>query len=189
MNRAMLIACLIALGAACAQAQVANIDERVINIQAPPVMITNIHAGYQTPAWASEAHKKDLPKRETPFLPLYLQVQNTSPKTIYAYRVVVFTYDAFGDYLDTVRCSAVTALAPQVADYGRWSVPIKLPYLTWTLVAYLDAVRFQDGYVWRIDPESIAALVPSTAPGIRFQSWHIVPDPREILMQALKDPG
>lgn len=172
-----------------AQGQAPNIEEWPVNIAAPPLMITAAHAGWQPPAWASDAHKKEQPKYQAPVLPVYFQIQNASQKTIYAYRIIIVIYDAFGDYIDTIRASTVVALAPQVTDYGRWSLPMRYPYLTWTMVYYLEAVRFQDGAVWRIDPESVAALVPSSAPGIRFHSWHIIPDPREVLPQQPKDAG
>jgi len=113
-------------------------------------------------------------------------VQNVSQQTIYGYRLMVTAYDAFGDYVDTIRACAVTSLSTQSTDLGRWSLPIRNPDSAWTVVCYVDAVRFQDGTVWRIDPVTVAALVPSTAP-VRFHAWHIIPDPREILPVKMKD--
>ncbi len=169
---------------AMATAQVANLDVRVVNLQAPPVTILNCAAGWEAPAWATEAEKSGPMDENT--LPVFLQVQNTGPQTVYAYRVMISTYDAFGDYLDTIRATSIAALAPQGTDQGRWSLRMRMPVCTWTVVIFLEAVRYQDGTTWRVDPQSIAAYVPSTAP-VRFQSWHIIPDPREIFNQQLKD--
>jgi hypothetical protein len=57
------------------------------------------------------------------------------------------------------------------------------------VVAYVEAVRFQDGSIWRSDPESVAAMIPSTAP-VRYQTWHtITMDPRDFILQRAKDAG
>ena len=156
-------------------------------IAGAPLLVTNVSAGWQVPAWASEAHQKATQTYDT--LPLYMQVQNTDTKPVFAYRFMVVAYDAFGDYVDTIRVSAVVALAPQAADYGRWSLRIRQPWLAATVAVYLDAVRYQDGGLWRIDPESVAALFPTAVPGVRFHSWHIIPAERETLGQIYKDAG
>lgn len=170
----------------CLPAVHAAVDVRVVAMQSPPLTLTNISAGWPAPAWASEAHRAL--KADPDILPLYLQVQNTSTKPIYSYRIAVATYDPFGDYLDTCRATTIMNLAPQGTDYGRWSLRVRTPVLTWFMVAYLDCVRFADGSVWRIDPEGVAALIPSTAP-VRFQAWHIMADPMEIISQYAKDPA
>lgn len=185
MRTALLIALLCCI-AASATAQIANIEERLVNIKflAPPVEIKNLHAGPVAPNWASDAHKaEELPPT---VLPVYLQVDNVSPKTIYAYEVMIVCYDPFGQYIDTLRAVSVTALAPQRTDYGRWSLPMRYPDGVWTAVMYTSAVRFSDGTTWYADPPSVAAYVPSAAP-VKFHSWHIIPDPREVLPLRMKD--
>ena len=170
----------------CAQ-NLPQIDERVVNLQSPPVKVTNIHAGWPPPEWASEPHKTNQP--EPKFLPLYLQAQNTTDKAIYAYKLKVVVYDPFGDYMDTMCATAVVGgLAAQAKDYGRWSLPTRMPVLTSTIVVYLEAVRYQDGSAWVMDPVGVASLFPSTA-AVRFHSWHIVPDAREVILQVPKDVG
>jgi hypothetical protein len=186
--RSLLLAVTIAaLAASVAQAQVSNLDERLVPIASSPLLVTNISAGWQVPAWAPAAHQTAQQSLEV--LPLYLQVQNTGQKPVFAYRFMITAYDAFGDYVDTIRASAVATLAPQETDYGKWSLRIRQPWLAATVVVYLEAVRYQDGGLWRIDPDSVAALVPSAAPGVRFQAWHIIPGEREILGQMYKDAG
>lgn len=166
--------------------QVAKIDVRLVNVQflEPPVTVKGIHAGWEAPTWAAEAHKAE--QLPVGVLPLYLQVQNASSKTIVAYQMMVITYDPFGQYIDTIRANAVTALPPQQADYGRWTLPVRLADTTWTVVAYPSAVRFSDGTTWDAPPMKVAAFVPSSAP-VLFQSWHIIPDPREVLPTKMKD--
>ena len=163
-----------------------EIDERVVSVQDPPVKLVNVCAGWAPPEWASDAHKAEEANLE--LLPIYMEVQNQTAKAIYAYRFTVVTYDPFGDYLDTMQATAITGLAPQATEKGRWRLRVRVPVLTTTTVIYLDAVRFQDGTAWRVDPVTVAAYFPGTAP-VRFHSWHIIPDPREILGQAPKDPG
>lgn len=172
--------------ASVAQAQLLpNVDERIVALQSPPLKISNVSVGWPAPAWASDAHKTAKPNYET--LPVYLQVQNPGDKlTVFAYRVTVVSYDPFGEYLDTAKCLAVCNLAPAGTDYGRWSLRLRAPAVTWTAVVYLDAVKFGDGSLWRMDPEYVAALVPGTAP-VRFQTWHIVPDPRDWIPDVAKD--
>jgi hypothetical protein len=186
MRRALTVAMLGLVCAAAVQAQISQIDERLIPLAQCPVQVTNIQAGWPAPEWASEAQKKV----NLPFdvLPLYVQVQNMGQKQIYGYRLLIAAYDAFGDYIDSARATAITALAPQVADYGRWSLRIKQPQVVQTVVVFVDAIRFQDGTAWRVDPASVCLLVPSTAPAARFQSWHIMPEAHEVLLQFLKDP-
>jgi len=181
-----LVAALIVLvvPVAVANAQVAGLDVRLISLQGLPVTILNYAAGWEAPAWATEA-ERSLPMNDQA-LPLFLQVQNTGNKTVYAYRVLVATYDAFGDYLDSIRVTSIAALQPQSTDQGRWSLRVRMPTCTWTAVIFLEAVRYQDGSSWRMDPQSVAAYVPSAAP-VRFQAWHIMPDPREVFNQQLKD--
>jgi hypothetical protein len=182
-----LVVLLVAVAAmSSAWAQVANLDERLVNVQAfgPPVSIKAIHAGWEVPAWAAEAHR--IERLPVGVLPLYLQVQSASSKTIVAYQVMVAVYDPFGKYIDTVRANAVVALPPQQADYGRWSLPLRSPDSAWTVVAYPSAVKFADGTQWDAPPEKVAAYVPSSAP-VEFHSWHIVPDPREVLAMKMKD--
>ena len=172
-----------------AHGQLPGLEVRPVQIHQPPLIISNAHAGWLPPAWASDPHKQDPVKPEFPVLPAYFSVQNTTQKTVYAYRMMIVMYDAFGDYLDTIRAGAVAVLGPQVSDYGRWSLPVRYPYAAFTMVYYLDAVRYDDGTSWRIDPESVAVRVPAAAPAVRFHAWHIIPDPREVLPQQLKDAG
>ena len=164
------------------------LEMRQVPVQQPPLTISNAHAGWQPPAWAADTHRETPAAVEIPALPVYFQVQNTGQKQVYAFRVMVVLYDAFGDYLDTIRASSAGVLAPQASDYGRWSLPMRHAFLGWTAVYYLEAVRFADGTLWRLDPESVAMQVPAAAPTVRFQAWHIIPDPREVLPQHSKDP-
>lgn len=181
-----LVVVLIAAVATGAWAQVANLDERVVNVQAfgPPTSIKAIQAGWEVPAWAAEAHRAE--RLPMGVLPLYMQVQNASSKTIVAYQVMVVVYDPFGEYIDTIRANAVVSLPPQQLDYGRWSLPLRSSDSAWTVVAYPSAVKFADGTQWDAPPEKVAAYVPSSAP-VEFHSWHIVPDPREVLSMKMKD--
>ena len=80
--RATLTAAVLMCIAVSAMAQIANIDERLVNISflAPPVEIKNLHAGPVAPNWASDAHKAEVP--DPTVLPIYLQVDNISPKTV-----------------------------------------------------------------------------------------------------------
>lgn len=172
-----------------AHGQMPGLETRAVQIQQPPLIISNAHAGWEPPPWASEAHKQNPVGTEVPVLPLYFQVQNVSQKNVWAYRIMVVLYDAFGDYIDTLRASAIWALAPQASDYGRWSVAVRHPHAAFTMLYYLEAVRYEDGTSWRIDPESVAVRVPAAAPAVRFHAWHIIPDPREVLPQQLKDAG
>ena len=159
----------------------------------PPVKVLNILAGWPDPAsrepavsFLSQAHRNLVPSYDV--LPIYIQVENTTEQAIYAYRLTMVMYDAFGDYLDTCKCNTIVNLQPKAKDYGRWALKTRNPLLTWTIVCYLDGVRFEkNNSVWRIDTEGVAALVPSTAPGVRFQAWHIIPDSREIIPQAPKE--
>ncbi len=180
------VSILLALSVSVANAQIANLDERLVDVRflEPPVTITNCHAGYDVPAWASDVDKANAPVG--PVLPVYLQVQNTGPDTVWAYQILIVTYDAFGQYVDTIRATSVTALAPQRTDYGRWSLPVRLPDSAWTVVAYPSAVRFADGTIWRADAEEVAKYVPSAAP-VQFHTWHIIPAPREVLPAKMKD--
>ena len=171
-----------------------NMHEALVPVPGSPLLITNMQAGWPTPAWASDEHKAKQTSYE--FMPLYLQVQNAGQQVVHAYRVMVARYDAFGEYIDTIRATSVTydqatkeGLAPQGTDYGRWSLRVQAPYLTGTALLYVDAVRFSDGSVWRADPQAVLVRAPSAAPGIRFHSWHVVPDPREVLPRQIKDPG
>jgi hypothetical protein len=191
MIRPTLLVCALMLGLAGAVhgQSVDNLDERVVPIQSAPLLVSSISAGWQAPAWASEAHQASPVPGGGPVLPVYLQVQNAGPQTLFAYRIMVAVYDPFGDWLDSYRLTAINAVAPGGQDYGRWSVPIRQAYLSWTVVAYVEAVRFQDGSIWRSDPESVAAMIPSTAP-VRYQTWHtITMDPRDFVLQRAKDAG
>lgn len=172
--------------ASVAQAQLLpNVDERTVKFPSQPLQITNVSVGWPAPAWASDAHKTAKPNYET--LPVYLQIQNPNDKlSVFAYRVTVVTYDPFGDYLDTSKCLAVCNLAPGATDYGRWSLTMRAPAATWTAVIYVDGAKFGDGSVWRMDPDFAAAMIPSTAP-VRFQTWHVVPDPRDWIPDVPKD--
>lgn len=184
--RAILVIAVLLCIAASSMAQIGNIDERIVNISflAPPVEIRNLHAGPVAPNWASDAHKAEVAQPNV--LPIYLQVDNISPQTIYAYEVHIVCYDPFGQYIDTLRACSVTALAPQRTDYGRWSIPLRYPDAVWTTVMYPSAVRFSDGTTWYADPVAVSAYFPSAAP-VKFHSWHIVPDPREVLPIKMKD--
>lgn len=186
MTRLAWLIALVIVVASTAHAQLPEIEAWVVAIQSPPLKITNIQAGWAAPQWASEKHKADAADYRV--LPLYLQVQNVSQKPIAAYRFTIATYDPFGDYVDTIRATAITGLAPQASEYGRWRLTVRSPLVTGTAVIYLDAVRYQDRTNWRIDPESVASLIPRTAP-VRFHSWHIIPDPREFIGQVLRDMG
>lgn len=189
MGRAMLVAAALlglASGAWCQLVE--NVDERVVAVPGAPLVVTSISAGRQVPNWAPEFHQQNPPRADRPVLPVYLQVQNNSKQLMFAYRIVVVAYDPFGDWLDTYRLTAINALAPGGQDYGRWSVPLRQCFLTWTLVAYVEAVRYQDGTVWRCDQEQVAGLMPSAAP-VRYQTWHTLPqDPRDYILQQPKDP-
>jgi hypothetical protein len=177
---------LLSLMASVVQAQMLpNVDERVVKLPGAPLQIANVSVGWPAPAWASDAHKTAKPDYER--LPVYLQVQNPSDKlAIFSYRVTVVTYDPFGEYLDTSKCVAICNLAPGATDYGRWSLNMRAATLTWTAVIYADGVKFGDGNVWRMDPDYAAALIPGTAP-VRFQTWHVVPDPRDWIPDIPKD--
>lgn len=189
MVRTMLVLALgvgLASGAWCQLVE--NVDERVVAAPDSPLTVSSISAGRQVPVWAAEAHKVNLPRTDRPIVPVYVQVQNNSKQLIFAYRLVVVAYDPFGDWLDTYRLTAVNALAPGGQDYGRWSVPLRQSLLTWTVVAYVEAVRYHDGAVWRCDPERVAGLIPAAAP-VRYQTWHTVSmEPRDYILQQPKDP-
>lgn len=170
-----------------AHGQMPGLEMRQVPVHEPPLVISNAHAGWQPPAWASDAHRENPVQTELPTLPAYFKIDNASRKTVWAYRIMAVLYDAFGEYIDTIRAGAVTVLGAQASDYGRWSLPVRYPYAAFTMVYYLDAVRYEDGALWRIDPESVAVRVPAAAPAVRFHAWHIIPDPREVLPQHLKD--
>jgi hypothetical protein len=191
MTRRMVPLCVLLLGVASAVygQTVDNLDERVVPIQGAPLLVTSISAGWQAPAWASQQHQASPVPTGGPALPVYLQVQNASQQTMLAYRVMVVVYDPFGDWLDSYRLTAISAIAPGGQDYGRWSPPIRQAYLSWTVVAYVEAVRFQDGSIWRAAPESAAAMIPGAAP-VRYQTWHTISmDPRDIIFEQAKDAG
>lgn len=187
MTRLLGLSIIAALFAPTIDAQMIDIGEQVVNLErlSPPITITQAHAGAQPPQWASQEHKNNPPQPGIG-VPLYMQVKNNSSKTIRAYRVMIAAYDPFGEYLDTIRAIAVVNLSPKSSDYGRWTLSLRYPWSTVNIVVYPNAVVFEDGTEWRLDDYTAAAyVIVSTT--VRFETWHIMARPQEVLPVKMKD--
>lgn len=85
-------------------------------------------------------------------------VENVSGKQVDAYQISLVSFDAFNGFLGKVNGWAVDSLQAGTRKSNDWE---HKPYLAFTFerygtgVAYVNAVRFSDGSIWRADQKFI----------------------------------
>jgi len=93
---------------------------------------------------------------------------NKTDRDIEASVITMIYYDAFNEKEDGVKGISTDFLKAQGQDSGGWSTYGK-PYFVKTAIAFVSAVRFIDGEVWRADTKEVIK-VASEMPQLDFLS-------------------
>jgi len=79
---------------------------------------------------------------------------NRTKKSIEAVAIAIIYYDPFDEKEDGVRGISTDILGPQVETSVGWSIYGE-PELVKTATAYVSAVRFRDGEIWKADTKEV----------------------------------
>ena len=83
-----------------------------------------------------------------------VEYKNKTDRYIEASAITMIYYDAFNERQDGVRGITTDRLGPYVEVRGGWSTYGE-PDFVKTAIAYVSAVRFIDGEIWRADTEKV----------------------------------
>ncbi len=83
-----------------------------------------------------------------------VQYKNRTERSVEAVATAMIYYGPFNEKEDGVRCISTDILGPNVEFRGKWSI-YGDPELVKTAIAYVSAVRFIDGEVWKADTEKV----------------------------------
>ena len=101
-----------------------------------------------------------------------VEVQNPTGPNVVAYSIGLVALDAFGDYMDSFVGYAVSAVQQGQSDHASWHQSVMDAYSFeeyGTGIAFVRAVRFEDGTVWKaamaqVTPE-LKGYAPEFEPG------------------------
>ena len=85
---------------------------------------------------------------------------NTSTKEIVALQIGLASFDAFNSFMDRFSGWSVSQVQPNETKKGEWT---QRPYAAFSFqsygtgVAYVNAVRFADGSIWRANLSEVLA--------------------------------
>jgi len=83
-----------------------------------------------------------------------VKYRNKTDRDIEALEITMIYYDAFNEKEDGVRGVSTDILKAHQSNIGGWSIYGK-PSFVKTAMAFVSAVRFLDGEVWRADLEEV----------------------------------
>ena len=86
------------------------------------------------------------------------KVLNSSDKTIVAYRIGFISFTVFNEFLHKFTGFTVATVASGKEDKGMWTDRYSRGFLFQnygTGIAYVDAVRFEDGSIWKANEADI----------------------------------
>lgn len=97
-----------------------------------------------------------------------VEYRNKTSRDIEAFIITMIYFDAFNEREDGVKGVSTNLLPAFDEGMGAWSTYGK-PSFVKTAMAFVSAVRFVDGEVWRADTEAVLAEA-SKLPGLTFLS-------------------
>lgn len=80
---------------------------------------------------------------------------NASNRTIVAIRLGFVSFDIWNEKLDKTGGITIEKIPPGKTDKGTWVTRSYGSFTFLTGVAYVDRVRFEDGEIWKSDPDLI----------------------------------
>lgn len=86
--------------------------------------------------------------------------QNTSPKEVVALQIGLTAFDAFNGFMGRFSGWSIEKIPPGGLESGEWT---QRPYAAFSFmsygtgVAYVNAVRFSDGSIWRANLSEVLA--------------------------------
>ena len=96
-----------------------------------------------------------------------VEVENPAGPNVVAYSVGLVVLDAFGDYMDSFVGYAVSAVQQGETDHATWHQSVEDAYRFdgyGTGIAFVRAVRFEDGTVWRAAMDQVTPELKGYAP-------------------------
>ena len=80
---------------------------------------------------------------------------NTSNRPIVAVRIAFVSFNVFNTYINRFAGISMDVIVPGNDDRGAWRTNPSGAFSFLTGVAYVSAVRFQDGTIWEADNEVV----------------------------------
>lgn len=114
----------------------------ILKQAASPLVISNYHATYQPGYRTPDAISHNV------------VLSNKSGKSVEAYQIGLAAFDAFNGFMGKFNGWSIEPIAVGAEKEGSWE---QKPYAAFafnkfgTGVAYVNAVRFSDGTIWRAD--------------------------------------
>lgn len=119
----------------------------VLTQKAAPLKITKYRATYEEEYRGSYSSHPDQIRHA-------VSCQNVSGKVVAAYQIGLVAFDAFNNLMDKFNGWSIKTIAIDGSADGVWT---QNPYAAFSFqgygtgVAYVNAVRFEDGTIWRAD--------------------------------------
>jgi len=142
----------------------ANAENSVILEQkTPPLKITQYTAKYQPEARGTYISHPDQIEHTVKY-------QNVSGKVVVALQIGLASFDSFNNFMDKLSGWSVETIALNAEAKGTWA---QSPYGAFkfqkygTGVAFVNAVRFDDGSIWQADPDEILTGLQKFEKGLK----------------------
>lgn len=150
----MFLLCVMGLAGMC----IAGQEKAIVLVQAGcPLEIFEFSAGYSP---ASEGGSFIRGHGEQ--IEFSAKVANKSDKTVVAYRLGFVAFDIFEEFIGKYSGWAIEDIKPSKSKVGGWGYSSFEAFtfkIYGTGVAYVDAVRFDDGTFWRMNEDDIIAQI------------------------------